>query len=90
MEKIDAARHLLTEQEVATRVRRASRSSVRGLRRCNNESCAVSYWNRDVNAARNIGRRCVGMLKSDSVMDETPELTSDDAALDSLQSELSL
>ena len=41
-----------TEEET----KRAERFSVRGLRRCQNEDCAV-YHNRDYNAAFNIGVR---------------------------------
>ena len=41
-----------TEKET----KRAERFSVRGLRRCQNEECAV-YHNRDYNAALNIGVR---------------------------------
>ena len=42
--------------------RRASRFSVRGLRRCTNAACAA-FLNRDLNASINIGRRCVDALR---------------------------
>ena len=69
--RLEAAK---TEEEK----KRASRFSVRGLRRCSNESCAV-FHNRDYNAATNIGRRLKSLLTtgedclpchSDSVDDE--------------------
>ena len=46
-----------TEEEI----KRAERFSVRGLRRCQNEACAV-YHNRDYNAAFNIGVRFKTLL----------------------------
>ena len=42
--------------------RRASKFSVRGLRRCTNAACAA-HLNRDLNAAINIGRRCLDGLQ---------------------------
>ena len=42
--------------------RRASRFSVRGLRRCTNAACAA-HLNRDLNASVNIGRRCADALR---------------------------
>ena len=42
-------------------IKRAKRFSVRGLRRCQNEGCAV-YHNRDYNAAYNIGVRLKTLL----------------------------
>jgi transposase len=36
--------------------RKASRFYIRGLHRCKSETCGV-YWNRDYNAAVNIGKR---------------------------------
>ena len=52
--------------------RRASRFSVRGLRRCNNAACAA-YLNRDLNASINIGRRCVDALRDQVTMTEAPD-----------------
>jgi hypothetical protein len=43
-------------------LRRASRFSVRGLRRCTNAACAA-HLNRDLNASVNIGRRCADALQ---------------------------
>lgn len=57
-EEVDLARRakMLGRAKTEEETKRAERFSVRGLRRCQNEECAV-YHNRDHNAAFNIGIR---------------------------------
>lgn len=73
---------LLLSSKTEEERKRASHFSVRGLRRCSNESCAV-FHNRDFNAATNIGRRLKSLLTtgedclpshSDSVDEELDRL----------------
>ncbi len=56
--EVDEARRAKMAERAKTEkeTKRAERFSVRGLRRCQNEECAV-YHNRDYNAAFNIGVR---------------------------------
>ena len=73
-QQVDAARRItkmMIAKDDAARAR-AARYSVRGLRRCQNESCAA-HLNRDYNAAINIQRRCKAMLSSafQMTLDET-------------------
>ena len=75
--------------------KKARRFSVRGLRRCKNEECAV-FLNRDYNAAMNIGIRCKSLLWPDlypsAPMDWEPPGSLDcaqvDAELDALHAEI--
>ena len=77
--------------------KKARRFSVRGLRRCKNEACAI-FLNRDYNAAMNIGIRCKSLLWPDlypsAPMDWEPPGSLDrlavqvDAELDALHAEI--
>ena len=62
----------------------AHRYSVRGLRRCHNESCAA-HLNRDYNAAINIQHRCQALLTS--APDPRP-LTAEEVAMERRRTEI--
>ena len=57
-EEVEAERRAvkMTAAQTEEERRKASRFYIRGLHRCKSETCGV-YWNRDYNAAVNIGKR---------------------------------
>ena len=82
-EEIDELRRSERAQKASNEEerRKALRYSVRGLRHCNNESCAA-FVNRDHNAAVNIQRRCAHMLASG---DTSLPISSEEKDMESLR-----
>ena len=91
-EEVDVARRatLLERAKTEEETKRAERFSVRGLRRCQNEDCAV-YHNRDYNAAFNIGIRFKTLFWPHLYVDKNRGLPNgvDDSDTDAMLSALS-
>ena len=87
-QEVDAQRRVkrLASARTDAETRKASRFSVRGLRRCNNAECAI-FHNRDYNAAINIGRRCRAFLFDESDASALP-VAQEDEELSRLDAEV--
>ena len=77
----------MKDAETEEEIKKASRFNIRGLRRCTSDRCGV-FWNRDYNAAVNIGRRFQLMYESGSA--DIPEQEGLDIDFEKLQAEMNL
>ena len=77
----------MKDAETEEEIKKASRFNIRGLRRCTSDRCGV-FWNRDYNAAVNIGRRFQLMYESGSA--DIPEQEGLGLDFEKLQAEMNL
>ena len=88
-EEVESERRksMMKDAKTEKEKKKASRFTIRGLRRCTSDRCGV-FWNRDYNAAVNIGRRFQSMYESGSA--DLPEQEGLDLEFEKLQAEVNL